>query len=130
MGLPLVCCKRADFDQTAYDRPDSRIGDPRRLINPGGFDKAIGCPSGCCRPRRLRTIAQFLSAASPRSLDEQHNLGSQIDTDDYNAKVNAHNALLARQRALIAANRADLKTYDDLIDQDSALVKQYNALLK
>ena len=68
--------------------------------------------------------------AELKSLDEQHNLGSQIDTDDYNAKVNAHNALLARQRALIAANRADLKTYDDLIDQDSALVKQYNALLK
>jgi hypothetical protein len=68
--------------------------------------------------------------AELKSLDQQQKSGLQIDIDDYNAKVKTHNALLAKQRALITANRTDLKTYDDLVDQDSVLVKQYNALLK
>lgn len=65
-----------------------------------------------------------------KSLDEQQKAGVQIDIDDYNAKVKTHNALLAKIRALVAANKSDLKTYNDLNDQDSALVKQYNALVK
>jgi len=65
-----------------------------------------------------------------KSLDEQQKAGVQIDIDDYNAKVKTHNALLAKVRALVAANKSDLKTYNDLNDQDSALVKQYNALVK
>ena len=68
--------------------------------------------------------------AELKSLDERQKAGNQIDTDDYNAKVKTHNALLAKQRALIAANSTDLKTYDDLVDEDAVLVKQYNALLK
>jgi hypothetical protein len=68
--------------------------------------------------------------AELKSLDEQQKAGVRIDIDDYNAKVKAHNALLAQQRALIAANKTDLKTYDDLQDQDSVLVKQYNTLVK
>ncbi len=68
--------------------------------------------------------------AELKSLDEQQKAGVQIDIDGYNAIVKEHNALLAKQRKLIAANSADLKTYDDLVDQDSVLVKQYNELLK
>ena len=68
--------------------------------------------------------------AELKSLDEQQKSGLQIDIDDYNAKVKTHNALLAKIRALVAANKSDLKTYNDLNDQDSALVKQYNALVK
>ena len=68
--------------------------------------------------------------AELKSLDEQQKAGIQIDIDDYNAKVKTYNALLARERTLITANKSDLNTHDDLVDQDSALVKQYNALLK
>jgi hypothetical protein len=68
--------------------------------------------------------------AELKSLDQQQKAGLQIDIDDYNAKVKTHNALLAKQRALVATNRTDLNSYDDLVDQDSVLVKQYNALLK
>jgi chromosome segregation ATPase len=68
--------------------------------------------------------------AELKSLDEQQKAGIQIDIDDFNAKVKTYNALLVKKRALIAANRSDLNTHDDLVDQDSALVKQYNALLK
>lgn len=64
-------------------------------------------------------------------LDEQQKAGIiQINVDDYNAKVKTHNALLAKQQALVTANKSDLTTYDDLVEQDSVLVKQYNALLK
>ena len=69
-------------------------------------------------------------AAELKSLDEQHKTGLQIDIDNYNAKVKAHNALLARSRALIAANSSDIQTYDDLVKQDAVLVEQYNAFLK
>jgi len=72
---------------------------------------------------RIETLAAEL-----KSLDEQHKAGRQIDIDDYNAKVKAHNALLSRRRFLIIANSNDLETHDDLIKQDSVLVKQYNAL--
>ncbi len=68
--------------------------------------------------------------AELKSLDEQQKVGLQIDTRDYNAKVKAYNALLEKRRALIAANRSKMQSYDDLLNQDSALVDQYNALLK
>jgi hypothetical protein len=45
MGLPSVRRKRADIGQNATcDGSDSRPGDPRRLVNPVGFDKAGGTP--------------------------------------------------------------------------------------
>ena len=69
-------------------------------------------------------------AAELKSLDAKKEAGFPIDIDYYNAKVETHNALLAKERALIAANSSDLKTYNDLVEQDSVLVKQYNALLK
>ena len=65
-----------------------------------------------------------------QSLDEQQKAGVQIDIEDYNSKVKAHNALLSRHRALTAANSSDFQTYHDLEKQDSVLVDQYNALLK
>lgn len=65
-----------------------------------------------------------------KSLDEQQKAGIQIDIDDYNTRVNTHNALLARHRALIAANSSDIQPHDELIKQDSVLVEQYNALRK
>lgn len=78
---------------------------------------------------RLTAQMETLRAAL-KSLDEQQKAGLSIDIDDYNAKVKAHNALLAKQKAISAANDSDLKAYDDLAEQDSTLVKQYNALLK
>ena len=68
--------------------------------------------------------------AELKALDEQHKEGLQINASDYNAKVRAYNALLKKRRALIAANRTNLQTYDDLLKQDSVLVDQYNALLR
>jgi hypothetical protein len=68
--------------------------------------------------------------AELKSLDEQQKAGNQADIDEYNAKVKTHNALLAKQRALIAGNSNNLQAYNDLVDQDKLLVKQYNALLK
>jgi hypothetical protein len=68
--------------------------------------------------------------AELKSLHGQQKAGLQINISDYDAKVKAYNALLKKRRALIAANRTNLQTYDDLLKQDSALVDQYNALLK
>ncbi|MDZ4345262.1 MAG: hypothetical protein U1E51_22810 [Candidatus Binatia bacterium] len=78
---------------------------------------------------RLNAQMETLKAEL-KSLDEQQKAGIQIDVDDYNAKVKTHNELLAGHRALIAANSADIQTHDDLAEQDSVLVKQYNSLLK
>jgi septal ring factor EnvC (AmiA/AmiB activator) len=74
---------------------------------------------------RIETLTAEL-----KSLDEQHKAGRQIDINGYNAKVKAHNALLSRRRFLMIANRNDLEAYDDLIKQNSVLIKQYNALLR
>ena len=63
-------------------------------------------------------------------LDAQYKSAAQIDIEAYNTMVESYNALLERQRGLVAANRADMQTYDDLSKQDSALVDQYNALLR
>ena len=72
---------------------------------------------------RMETLAAEIT-----SLEKQHTAGRQINTDDYDVKVAAHNALLSRHRALIAAHSSDIQTYRDLVQQDSVLVKQYNAL--
>ncbi len=69
-------------------------------------------------------------AAELKTLKEQHGAGIEIDIDGYNTKVRAYNTLLKKRRALFAANRRDLRTYDDLMKQDSLLVDKYNALLK
>jgi len=68
--------------------------------------------------------------ASLKVLDTKYKSGVQIDINDYNTIVKSYNLLLERQRALIAANGADMQTYDDLSKQDSALVEQYNGLLR
>ena len=69
-------------------------------------------------------------SAQLKLLDANQRAGLRIDVDDYNAKVNLHNAILSKHRALFAANESDFNTYDDLIKQDSVLVDQYNALRK
>jgi len=65
-----------------------------------------------------------------KSLDAQHNSGIDIDVDDYNAKVDTYNTLLAQYRQLLSANSTDIKTHDDLVAEDPVLVKQYNLLLQ
>jgi molecular chaperone DnaK len=89
--------------------------------------------------RQLQPVIDELNSLAERikglktelaSLDEREKLGESIDTADYNARVDAHNSLLSRYRALLSANSADLQTLDDLEKQDSILVSQYNALLK
>ncbi|MGB8681758.1 MAG: hypothetical protein WCD12_02640 [Candidatus Binatus sp.] len=74
---------------------------------------------------RMETLDKDL-----KSLDEQHKAGVRIDSDDYNTKVKAYNALVRKKNALVAANRNGLQNYGDLLKQDSELVDQYNALLK
>ena len=69
-------------------------------------------------------------ASELKSLDRQRNAGIQIDIDDYNAKVDTHNRLLGRHRALIAASSTDLQLYEELVEKDKALVAQHNALLR
>jgi hypothetical protein len=69
-------------------------------------------------------------AAELKELSDQQKAGIEINIEDYNAKVNAHNALLRRRRALVGANKADLDSYVELEKQDSALVDKYNTLLK
>lgn len=69
-------------------------------------------------------------AAELKTLDDQNKAGTLIDVDDYNAKVKVHNQILVKRKALLAANQDDLQKYDDLSKQDSALVDEYNGLLK
>lgn len=69
-------------------------------------------------------------SAQLKLLDANQSAGLRIDVGDYNAKVNLHNAILSKHRALFSANENDFNTYDDLIKQDSVLVDQYNAVLK
>jgi septal ring factor EnvC (AmiA/AmiB activator) len=69
-------------------------------------------------------------AADLKALDDQNKAGSPIDINDYNVKVKVHNQILEKRKALLAANHDDLQRYDDLSKQDSALVDEYNGLLK
>jgi len=69
-------------------------------------------------------------SAELKSLDDRQKAGLEIDIDDYNAKVKSHNSLVNKQRALIAANRDEMQTYNDLDEKDSAMVEQYNSLLR
>jgi hypothetical protein len=75
--------------------------------------------------RRMKSLKNELT-----SLDERQRFQGSIDIDDYNARVDVYNGLLAKRRALFYTHSADLKTLDDLEKQDSALVTQYNALLR
>jgi molecular chaperone DnaK len=68
--------------------------------------------------------------AELNSLEGRNSAGGPADIAYYNAKVDDHNGLLARYRSLLSANSADMQTLEDLEKQDSALVNQYNALLK
>jgi hypothetical protein len=74
---------------------------------------------------RIKSLKADLS-----SLDGRPRLQGSIDIASYNARVDVHNSLIARHRALFSANSANLKTLVDLENQESALVDQYNALLK
>jgi hypothetical protein len=65
-----------------------------------------------------------------KSLDVQRKAGESIDIDAFNSKVETYNSLVARRRALFNAHSADLEAYQELEKKDSALVDQYNALLK
>jgi chromosome segregation ATPase len=69
-------------------------------------------------------------SAELKGLDEQNKIGLPVDANEYNAKVEIHNGILERRKALFAANSEDLQKYDDLQTQDSALVDEYNGLLK
>jgi hypothetical protein len=44
--------------------------------------------------------------------------------------VEIHNQILERRNVLLAAHREDLQKHDELLKQDSALVDEYNGLLK
>jgi hypothetical protein len=69
-------------------------------------------------------------AADLKVLDDRNKAGFPIDIDAYNSKVQVQNQLLARRIALLAANHDDVQTYNGLIAQDTALVSEYNDLLK
>jgi hypothetical protein len=48
------------------------------------------------------------------SLDESQRLGQSINISNYNYKVDVHNNLLARSRALFSADSADIETFENL----------------
>ena len=50
-----------------------------------------------------------------KSLDEQHKAGVQIDSRRLQRQSKGLQCTARKQRALIAANRSDLQTYDDLL---------------
>ena len=74
---------------------------------------------------RIEAIAVEL-----KDLDAQQQAGRRINVNSYNSKVDTHNGLLSRYRALRAAHGSDIQLRDDLTRQDAALVEQYNGLLK
>jgi hypothetical protein len=65
-----------------------------------------------------------------KSLNRQLDNGESIDMDDYKSKYKRYNALFERRKSLFSAHSADIQTLDDLEKQDSALVHQYNTILK
>ncbi|MCX7313739.1 MAG: hypothetical protein NTV56_18945 [Alphaproteobacteria bacterium] len=65
-----------------------------------------------------------------KALDERQKTGVRVDAAIYNSKVDTYNAILARHRAMLSANESDVKAYNELLDRDSVLVDQYNALAK
>jgi archaellum component FlaC len=64
------------------------------------------------------------------SLKRQQQEGIQVDADEYNAKVRAHNNLVYKGKALWAANKSDLGLYHKLIKEDGSLVTRYNTLVR
>jgi chromosome segregation ATPase len=60
-------------------------------------------------------------AAEIKSLDQQHAEGVAIDIDDRNSKVDEYDRLLQEKRALISANKSDIRPMDDLENQDASL---------
>jgi uncharacterized protein involved in exopolysaccharide biosynthesis len=65
-----------------------------------------------------------------KSRNRQLDNGESIDMDDYKSKYKRYNALFERRKSLFSAHSADIQTLDDLEKQDSALVHQYNTILK
>jgi hypothetical protein len=63
-------------------------------------------------------------------LDAQKPFRSQLAVQNYNNRVDRYNYLLAQYQQLFDPNKVDLQTLLDLGDRDTALVSQYNALLK
>ena len=74
---------------------------------------------------RMKTLKSEIE-----SLDLQKPFRNQYDVDEYNARVDEYNNLLAQYRILLASNNTAIQNLSDLEGQDSALVSQYNALLK
>jgi len=64
------------------------------------------------------------------ALDAQKPFRSQLAVQNYNNRVDRYNYLLAQSRQLYEANKAAIETLSDLEDRDTALVNQYNVLLK
>jgi len=121
-----------DSDSAASSPQSSQLSDLKARIESGRSRMTILKTELQPTIEKLTTLNARMDAlaAELKSLDEQQKAGLQINISDYNAKVKAYNALLKKRRALIAANRTNLQTYDDLLKQDSVLVDQYNALLR
>jgi hypothetical protein len=122
----------ASSDNSSPDSRNTELFDLKARIDSGRsrmaeLDTQLGPVIG-----KLTTLNSRMEILDKdlKSLDEQHKAGVQIDSDDYNAKVKAYNALLRKKNALVAANRSGIQTYEDLLKKDSDLVDQYNALLK
>ena len=65
-----------------------------------------------------------------KALDSEKASGSDIDTADYNAKVNRYNNLISRRKALYTDHSESIEEYQALAKKDDDLVARYNASLK
>ncbi len=65
-----------------------------------------------------------------KALDSEKASGTDVDTADYNAKVNRYNDLVRRRKALYTEHSESLEEYQALAKKDDDLVARYNASLK
>ncbi len=66
--------------------------------------------------------------AELHQLDVRGSSGRSVNPDAYNAKVRAHNRLVAKHKALVTAHQSEFDKYDRLRREEADLVQKYNWL--
>ncbi len=65
-----------------------------------------------------------------KALDSEKASGTDVDTADYNARVNRYNDLVSRRKILYTEHSESIEEYQGLAKKDDDLVARYNASLK
>jgi hypothetical protein len=116
-------------------------GSAPEVRNPQLFDLKVRIESDRARlatlAARLQPVFERLSRLNARqkildaelhALDEQSEVGVEVNIDEYNANVKAHNRVSGKWRSLFTANKSDLRTYLDASKRLSALVALYKII--